>query len=544
MAANLSERARPQREHWATRLGLVLAMAGNAIGLGNFLRFPGQAATHGGGTFMIPYFLSFLLMGIPLMWLEWAQGRYGGKYGHGSTPGIFQAMWQHPLAKYLGVLGLFVPTVILFYYTYIASWTLGYSVLSLLGQLPQMPTPPPGTPPEEITRTVLKPFEDFRIDYVGRVRGEFLYPSALCYLFFLVVVALNVWVLARGVAGGIERLAKIAMPLLFLFALLLAIRTLTLGEVVQPGQTPLEGVRFLWEPQWYIEREGRQVFVLLDPQIWLAAAGQIFFTLSLGMGAIQCYASYVKEEEDVMLTGLSTASANEFCEVVLGGSIAIPAAAAFFGVTSAQLIAQQGSFYLGFTSMPAIFSALPAGALLSFLWFLLLFFAAFTSTVAMAQPLIAFLEDELKWPRRKAVLALTILWVLASQMCLFLRDAWQVMDFWSGTFGPVLTALVEVVLMMWIFGADRMWEEMHRGAQLRAPRLFYYLTKYVTPLLLLSIFVGFAYQTFSGGQTGKTLEGFKPGPAIWFTRLFLLALFAGLCVAVHKAFSRSEGRGE
>lgn len=544
VAVESSGRVQPQREHWATRLGLVLAMAGNAIGLGNFLRFPGQAATHGGGAFMIPYFLSFLLMGIPLMWLEWAQGRYGGKYGHGSTPGIFQTMWRHPIAKYLGVLGLFVPTVILFYYTYIASWTLGYSVLSLFGLLPQMPPLPPGASPEEITRTVLKPFEDFRIGYVGKARGEFLYPSISCYLFFLVVIALNIWILARGVAGGIERLAKIAMPLLFLFAILLAIRTLTLGEVVRSGQTPWDGVRFLWEPQWYVERNGRQVFVLLDPRIWLAAAGQIFFTLSLGMGAIQCYASYMKEEEDVMLTGLSTASANEFCEVVLGGSIAIPAAAAFFGISSAQLIAQQGSFYLGFTSMPAIFSTLPAGILLSFLWFLLLFFAAFTSTVAMAQPLIAFLEDEFRWPRRKAVLALAVLWIFASQMCIFLRDSWQVMDFWSGTFGPVLTAFIEIVLMMWIFGADRMWEEMHRGAQLRAPRLFYYLAKYVTPLLLLSIFVGFVYQTISGGQGDKTLEGFRPGPAIWVTRLFLIALFVGLCLAIHKAFSRPEREGQ
>ena len=99
------------RDRWGTRLGLILAMAGNAVGLGNFLRFPVQAAENGGGAFMIPYFISLVLLGIPLMWVEWSMGRYGGIRGHGSTPGILNSMWGHPVAKYLGVLGIFMPLV-------------------------------------------------------------------------------------------------------------------------------------------------------------------------------------------------------------------------------------------------------------------------------------------------------------------------------------------------------------------------------------------------------------------------------------------------
>ena len=120
-----------KREQWGTRVGMILAMAGNAVGLGNFLRFPVQAAQNGGGAFMIPYFVAFILMAIPLMWVEWTIGRHGGKYKHGSLPGMFDVMWNHPIAKYLGVLGLFVASTIMIYYTYVESWSLGFSFFSL-----------------------------------------------------------------------------------------------------------------------------------------------------------------------------------------------------------------------------------------------------------------------------------------------------------------------------------------------------------------------------------------------------------------------------
>lgn len=538
------------RERWATRIGLVLAMAGNAIGLGNFLRFPGQAAANGGGAFMIPYFISLIVTAIPLMWLEWAQGRFGGARGHGTTPGMFDAMWKHPVSKYLGVLGLFLPTAILIYYTYIGSWTVGYAIYSLLGKLPVVDKSVlhPDMTPQEITQTVLKPFDDFRNMYVGLPKGEFLSVPLFTYIVFLVVLALSIWILARGVSGGIEMLAKIGMPMLFLLALLLVARVFTLGHPVSEHYSPMNGLAFLWEPKWFIERNGQQVFVLFDAQTWLAAAGQIFFTLSLGMGAIQCYASYLRENDDVMLAGLSTTSANEFAEVILGGSLAIPAAAAFFGVAAAQVIAAQGSFYLGFTSMPAIFGFLPAGNLLGCFWFLLLFLAAETSVVAMAQPMMAFLQDEFGLSRQKAALILGVFWFISTHLCIFLKGSWQVMDFWAGTFGPPLLALVEVILMMWIFGGERMWEEMHRGAQLKAPRLFYYFAKYLTPLFLFAILVAWVWQnilpfflTLLGGELPKqALEGVEVGWGVWVTRIFLIALFVGLCLAIRYAWQKRQ----
>ena len=114
---------------------MILAVAGSAVGLGNFLRFPVQAAQNGGGAFMIPYFVSLVFLGIPLMWIEWTIGRYGGLFGHGTAPGVFQTLWQrNRFIKYFGVIGIFGPVVIFIYYTYIESWLLGYAVFALSGK--------------------------------------------------------------------------------------------------------------------------------------------------------------------------------------------------------------------------------------------------------------------------------------------------------------------------------------------------------------------------------------------------------------------------
>ena len=131
-----------KRDAWGTRTGLILAMAGNAIGLGNFLRFPTQAAENGGGAFMIPYFIAFILIGIPIMWMEWGMGRYGGSRGHGTTPAIFNLFWKSPVSRTLGVIGLWIPLVVTIYYVYIESWTLGYALHFLLGSNPSLD---PGT---------------------------------------------------------------------------------------------------------------------------------------------------------------------------------------------------------------------------------------------------------------------------------------------------------------------------------------------------------------------------------------------------------------
>jgi len=508
-----------KRQQWGTRIGLVLAMAGNAIGLGNFLRFPVQAVSNGGSAFMIPYLISLLLLGIPLMWIEWGIGRYGGSLGHGTAPGMFDALWKNRVAKYLGILSIFLPLVILIYYTYIASWTIGYSIASLMGLLPKVKDFVGASPSE-----IVVPYREFLDDFIGsKSEGVFLSPRFATYLFFVMTLALSMWILARGVAGGIEKLNRFAIPSLFIMALILFVRVLTLGEPVKEGQNPVTGLAVLWEPDF----SG-----LFDPKIWLSAAGQIFFTLSLGLGAILTYASYLKKDDDVALNGLATASLNEFAEVVLGGTIAIVSAVVFFGPYNLKEIAG-GAFQLGFISMPAIFSKMPLGEFFGFLWFLLLYFAGLTSIVALAQPAIAFFEDELGWTRKKSVVVLAIFFFAFAHIPIFFKGALEEMDFWAGTFGLVWLALFEVIIFFWIFGAENAWNEITRGAQIKIPRFFFYIMKYITPLFLIAILTAWAYKELPGVIRAS-------GPGITVARAFLIVLLVVHLVLVHFAWKRRK----
>ncbi|HLL46982.1 MAG TPA: hypothetical protein VK399_09730, partial [Longimicrobiaceae bacterium] len=255
-------------EAWGSRIGLILDMAGNAVGLGNFLRFPGQAAANGGGSFMIPYFIAFLLLGIPLMWIEWGIGRNGGRYRKGHIPGMFAAIWKHPVAKYLGVIGLVIPLVVLSYYVILMSWTLAFTWFSLTGDYW-------GNTTQEAMQGYLT---SYQIIGDGSVH-DFWVP----FVFYFISLFLTIYVLSKGISGGIEKLAKFGMPVLFLFAVILAVRVLFLGPG-ENGVSPVQGYEFIYKPD--LSRLG-------DATVWLAAAGQIFFTLSVGMGTLQTYASYL-----------------------------------------------------------------------------------------------------------------------------------------------------------------------------------------------------------------------------------------------------------
>ena len=500
-------------------MGLILAMAGNAIGLGNFLRFPVQAADNGGGAFMIPYFISLIILGIPLMWVEWGIGRYGGSLGHGTAPGMFDALWKSRLAKYVGILGIFLPLVIVIYYTYICSWTLAFSLFSIFGSYPS----PDSISTASSASEYLKPYQAYLYDFIGASGGgAWLSPEPIAYVFFLITLLAGLWILGKGVSGGIEVLNKIAIPALFAMGLILFIKVLTLSSPTDPSIGVTAGLSFLWEPDF----SG-----LLDAKVWLAAAGQIFFTLSLGLGAIMTYASYVKKDEDIALDALSTASLNEFAEVVFGSTIALTSAVIFFGMPGATEIASGGAFKLGFISMPAIFTHMSYGQFFGFLWFMLLFFAGLTSVVALSQPVVAFFEDEFGWERKRSVIVLGVIFFVSAHLPIFVSGALDEMDFWAGTFGLVILALLEIIIFFWIFGADRAWEEITRGAHIRIPRIFFYIMKYVTPAFLILILGAWAYQ-----QLPSVLA--KGDTGVWVTRGFLAVLLIAHIVAVRIAWKR------
>ena len=527
-----------EREKWATRIGLVLAMAGNAVGLGNFLRFPRQAALNGGGAFMIPYFAALLLMGIPLMWLEWAMGRYGGQYGQTTTAGQFDLMWKSRWAKYVGSIGISIPLLFTIYYTYIESWCLAYSFFSLKQQY--------------FGVSDMAHMNTFLQQYQGAAPGgEYFGSIALAVLFWLATMGINVWVIGRGISAGIEKLAKVAMPLLIVFALVLLVRVFTLGtpDPAMPERSVVAGLAFIWNPDF--SRLG-------DFAIWLAAAGQIFFTLSIGNGTLSAYASYLRRDDDCALTGLSTSATNEFVEVILGGSIAIPVAVAFFGIATTQAIAAQGSFDLGFVAMPIIFQKLPLGFLFGALWFLLLFFAGITSSVALCTPFMALLKESFGLSRRRAALVVAgVMGAFGLPIVLFLKFGYMDQyDFWIGMLLLSLLSLIETLVFMyafrkpedrgrgaahWFRSAGRAgWEELNRCSDIRIPRVFFYVLKFVVPLFLVVLFGGWLWQDLTSPSSFILMRGVSGDRLLfgWIARFTMLGVIAAVAVLVHFAWRR------
>ncbi len=508
------------REQWGSRVGLILAVAGNAIGLGNFLRFPVQASSNGGGAFMIPYFVAFLLLGIPMMWVEWTIGRMGGAHGHGTTPGMLNLLWKKAPSKYLGALGIVIPFLIVIYYNFVESWCLGFSWFSLTGKYF-------GHANREAMGRFLHGFQ-------GLESNEFFSSMAPILIFWTITIALNFFFLYKGISKGIEVLAKYGMPLLFIFGIVLVVRVLTLGtpDPSAPELNISTGLGFIWNPDF-----GR----LGSASVWLAAAGQIFFTLSLGQGIINTYASYVREKQDITLNGLSTASTNEFAEVILGGTIAIPAAVIFFGAAETQAIAQGGSYNLGFTALPVIFQKIPLGQIFGGMFFFLLFIAGITSSVAMSQPAIAFLEDEFKWKREKAVKAVFAVLIACSAMVIaFFRFGFlDELDFWAGTFGLVVFAAIEIVLFSWVFGLKKGWTEMHKGADLKVPKIFKVIMTYVTPVYLLVLLVMWTVQDAVGKFLMKGEEAANK-PYLWGARALITGLILLMCLLIRKAWKKKR----
>jgi len=497
-----------------------MAVAGSAAGLGNFLRFPVQAANNGGGAFMIPYFVSLLLLGIPLMWIEWTLGRFGGGFEHSTAPGIFHSMWRkNRFIKYFGVIGIFGPLVIFIYYTYIESWTLAYSFFSLIGAY--------------FGNTDQASMQNFLQKYQGLGAGAISF-NLTSYVFFLITFAVNILVIYRGIRGGIEKLCNIAMPLLFIFGIFLTVRVLSLGtpDPAKPDWNIINGLGFLWNPDWSS---------LLKAKVWLAAAGQIFFTLSVGIGVILTYASYLKKGDDVVLSGLTSVSMNEAAEVILGGSIIIPAAFVFFGPLGIKEIAGSGAFNLGFVTMPLIFQKIGLGMLFGFFWFSLLFLAGITSSVSLAQPAVAFLEDEFRISRKKAVTYFGAAAFILCQPAIFFlgRGVVNELDFWGGTFCLVLFATIETLLFGWIFGMDKAWEEIHHGAALKIPKVYKFIIKFVTPAFLLAILGFWFYQEGAPTILMKSVSG-ADMPFVIGTRILLLTIFIALALLVRASWRKKK----
>ncbi|MBN12681.1 MAG: sodium:calcium symporter [Opitutaceae bacterium] len=566
------------KESWNSRIGIILAVSGSAVGLGNFLRFPGLAAKHGGGAFMLAYFVSFLIIGISICWAEWAMGRAGGQKGRNSSPGILAAITGQSNYKYFGVIGVLIPVMIYMYYVYIEAWCLGYSVNFLAGNLDF-------TSGEEAST--------FFDAFVGASADGSAFGFGIKQVgwFLVAVFILNFILIYRGLSRGIELFCKYAMPALMILAFVVLIRVLTIGtpDPANPDLNVNNGLGYMWNPsKTIVESQSsdgawtkinevvgdnaiatatgqaaadeslrvRKISLtqqLLNFQLWLDAAGQIFFSLSIGFGVIINYSSYLKRKDDVVLSGLAATSANEFCEVGLGGLMTVPAAFTFLGIAGAT----GSTLGLGFNALPMVFASMPAGALFGFLFFFLLFLAAVTSSLSMLQPGIAFLEESMDIDRKKSVSVLGIITALGSGFVVyFSKDlkALDTIDFWVGTFLIFILATIQIIIFGWVIGIKQGLKMANQGALFKVPPIYGIIMKYVTPTFLLIIFAlwtiqnVFGYNILTGEQDYSSYVNdlfIKPNGVARFSvvLIILVAAFFSLLTAIAPKFKPNDEGG-
>lgn len=507
-----------KRENWSSHIGVILAVAGSAVGLGNFLKFPGQVATYGGASFMIAYVISFFFIALPLSIVEWTMGREGGLLGFNSPVGIFHSLWKNKCAKYMGVLAVMLTTIVFSYYIYIEAWCLGYAVNFAF---------------DNLHFKTLAESAGFFNEFTGISAdgGAFSFSFKKLLPYFLIVFVLNFYIIYRGVSKGIEFFCKYAMPMLFLLGLILVVRVMCLGtpDISKPEQSLNTGLGFMWNPeQVFLEKfdSGKNEWVqaerlvgtpaiargesvaakspnefrvvkisllkqLLNPQIWIAAAGQVFFSLTVGFCAIMTYASYIKKNDDIVLGAVSAASTNEFCEVCIGGLITVPAAVAFFGV-SATLGSCLSLFDLGFKILPVFFSSLWCGALFGFMFFSLLFLGAVTSSLSMLQPAIAFFGEAVKFERKHAVWVMIALTVFPSFFVAYFSKnlkALDTFDFWCGQVCIYILTMIMAAVFVYVIGTKRGIRMANRGSLMKAPIITAYILQYFAPFALFAIFI-------------------------------------------------------
>lgn len=575
-----------KEESWGSRFGVILAVAGSAIGLGNFLRFPGQAAQYGGGAFMLAYFVAFLIIGLPICWVEWSLGRYAGNDHVHSTPGIFAAIIRKPIGKYLGIIGVLIPVVAYMYYVNVEAWCLGYAVNFLTGNMNF-------SNPDEA--------KNFFNEFVGtKANGSALgLGIKQIGIYLIAAFALNFVLIYRGLSKGIEFFCKYAMPTLMVVALIVLVRVLTLGSPIpeKPENKVSNGLGFMWNPskvllekqlpsgEWVKEselvdpaaiaaaeleismgnvdmmntvhdepvgyrlREITMFEQLKNPQLWLAAAGQSFFSLSLGFGVIISYASYLNRKDDIVLSALTATSASEVCQVGLGGLMTLPAGVAFLGVAG---VAGMGAFGLGFNVLPLVFAKMPFGQLFGFLFFFLLLLAAVTSSLSQLQPCVAFLEESLRFDRKKSVALLVGLTGLgAAFVVTFSQDmkALDTMDFWIGNFLIYTLSTIEVILFGWVLGIDKAIASANEGAAFQIPKIYHFVIKYLSPIFLISVFVlwmtlnvfGFNFKTGEANINTQIRDLFiEPNRVAWMSIIIMLAVGTGIAMIVRKASKYKE----
>ncbi|HHV82171.1 MULTISPECIES: sodium-dependent transporter [Tepidanaerobacter] len=436
-----------ERGQWATSIGFVMAAAGAAIGLGNVWKFPYLAAKFGGGTFLFAYILMLLFLGIPVLITEMVLGRRGkldpvGTYSKLSGGSKF---WRS-----VGYVAIAVNFIVLSFYAVVGGWITHYMFRYITGGI--------------------------KGDIVGYF-GSFVSNPYAPLLWHAIFMGVTIYIVAKGVSGGIEKASNILMPTLFVLFIVLVIRAVTL-----PGA--LEGIKYYLMPD----------FSELTGTTFLMAMGQVFFSLNIGAGCTMTYASYLSENENIPKLA-NIVPIMDFLAAFLAGMIIIPSVFAF-GLDPAA-----GPPLL-FITMPHVFEKMPLGALFGFIFFVLMLFAALTSAISMLEVNTAFLVDNYKIDRKKAALTAGILIFIMgipsslsqgilANFKIFGLDFLSAMDFLASYILMPFGAFMMTLFVVRVLGLDEAIKEatnngtVHFGLE----KIWSVLVKYVVPVIIFLVFL-------------------------------------------------------
>jgi len=439
-----------QRDSFGSRFGVIAAAAGSAIGLGNIWRFPYVLGENGGGIFLLIYLLLVAMVGIPVMLSEFTIGRSTQRNPYGA----FRRLAPEKPWYLVGLMGIVAAFMILAFYTVVAGWTLEY-----------------------LYQAVINGFRGLSSDEINVMFDHFRAGTFRPILWFLIFMFMTAWIVVSGIRKGIEKYTKVLMPFLFVLILVMDVRAVTL-----PGA--MEGLKFLFRPD----------FSKVSAETILEALGQGFFSLSIGMGTLITYGSYINKKERLGNAALNVTIADTLIAVLAG--IAIFPAVFAFGIEPG---AGTG---LVFKTLPLIFQEMPGGYIFSVIFFLLLAIAALTSTISVLEVIVAFFSEELNITRRAATLLAT---AAVAILGIFAAGSWGwfavlhvknqnffgILDFTTANILLPLGGFFIVIFVGWFMGTHRVRAELTNRGEIKAAYMpvFVFLVRFVAPLAIALVFM-------------------------------------------------------
>lgn len=439
-----------KRDSFGSKIGIIAAAAGSAVGLGNIYRFPCELGDNGGAAFLLVYLIIVLVLGVPVMLSELVIGRRS----QSDAVGSFKKLAPKTLWPIVGFMGVFCGFIILAFYSTISGWTLEYICKSLTN--------------------------GFRGKDLGILEQEFADFHNMGWKNVMwqgVFIFLTGFVVFKGIKKGIEKYSKILMPMLLLILIALAIRSVTL-----PGAK--DGLTFLFHPD----------FSKINGKVLISALGQVFFSLSVGMGALITYGSYIQKNDNLTTTALSV-TLSDTLVAILAGIVIFPAAFSFG-------IQPEAGMGLVFNTLPLIFNQMAGGYLFCLIFFVLLAVAALTSTISLLEVMVAYLVEEVhiqrKWATVFACVATMSLGVFAS-LSLMDNTPFSVggktffdgLDFLSSNILLPIGGFLIVIFVGWYLGKKKFYDEITNEGKvkMRIKPVILFIIKFVAPLAIALIFV-------------------------------------------------------